>query len=267
MPENKECDKMSDDINMKKLLSEAEFRNREYMITHLSYDREMEFYQCVKMGNIEETMRLFKPLSSEGLGKLSEDPVRNLKYHLIITIAFVTRYCIEGGMNMEEAYNLSDIYIRRVDECSTPAEVDAIHREVIDTCVRRMNRLHKDRIFSRPVIVCIDYIYDNLHAKITLDDLADITGLSAPYLSKLFHRETGVTIKQYILGKKVEASENLLKFSDYSCSDISQYLGFGTESHFISVFKKFSKITPKEYRDRFFRSHWSEHKKSADDEK
>ena len=105
---------MASDMN--KLLSDMEFRNREYMITHLSYDREMEFYQSVKMGNIEETMRLFKPLNSEGLGKLSDDPLRNLKYHLIITIAFITRYCIEGGLPMEEAYNLSDIYIQRVDK-------------------------------------------------------------------------------------------------------------------------------------------------------
>ncbi len=235
-----------------------EFRNREYMITHLSYDREMEFYQSVKMGNVEETQRLFKPLNSEGLGKLSDDPVRNLRYHLVITIAFITRYCIEGGLPMEEAYNLSDLYIQRVDKCTSEKEIDTIHREVVDTYVHRMDQLHKKRVFSRPVITCIDYIYDNLHSKITLDDLADITGLSAPYLSKLFHKETGSTVKQYILGKKVEAAENLLKFSDHPCSDISQYLGFGTESHFIYVFKSFTKITPGEYRERFFRTRWGD---------
>ncbi|MBP3856851.1 MAG: helix-turn-helix domain-containing protein [Ruminiclostridium sp.] len=245
---------MPEKSDMKKMLSEVEFRNREYMITHLSYDREMEFYQSVKMGNVEETMKLFKPLSSEGLGKLSEDSLRNLKYHLVITIAFITRYCIEGGLNMEEAYNLSDIYIQRVDKCTSQEEVHSIHREVVETYVQRMNKLHRSGVLSRSVITCIDYIYDNLHSRITLDDLADITGLSAPYLSKLFHRETGVTVKQYILRKKVEAAENLLKFSDYPCSAISQYLGFGTESHFISVFKSFTKITPKEYRERFFRT-------------
>ena len=244
--------------DMKKLLSDMEFRNREYMITHLSYDREMEFYQSVKVGNRAEALRLFKPLDSEGLGKLSEDPLRNLKYHLIITIAFITRYCIEGGLPMEEAYNLSDIYIQRVDRCEAVAEVDEIHREVVDDYSRRMEKLHKNKLLSRPVITCIDYIYDNLHSKITLEDLADITGLSAPYLSKLFHKEMGVTVKQYILSKKVDAAENLLKFSDYPCSDISQYLGFGTESHFIYVFRKFTKTTPGEYRERFFRSRWGQ---------
>ena len=188
----------------------------------------------------------------------SDDPLRNLKYHLIITIAFVTRYCIEGGLPMGKAYNLSDIYIQRVDKCGSEDEVNAIHREVIDTYVHSMYRLHNSRTFSRAVMTCIDYIYDNLHSKITLDDLADMTGLSAPYLSKLFHKETGVTVKQYILRKKVEAAENLLKFSDQPCSAISHYLGFGTESHFISVFKSCTKITPKEYRERFFRSRWGD---------
>ncbi len=249
---------MPDNNDMKKMLSEMEFRNREYMITHLSYDREMEFYQSVKMGNIEETMRLFKPLTSEGLGTLSEDPLRNMKYHLIITIAFVTRYCIEGGLPMEQAYNLSDLYIQRVDKCSSQKDVESIHREVVDEYVHTMNRLHNDRLLPKPIVTCIDYIYDNLHSKITLDDLADITSLSAPYLSKLFHREMGITIKQYILRKKVEAAENLLKFSDYPCSSISQYLGFGTESHFISVFKNCTKTTPKEYRERFFRTRWGD---------
>ena len=247
---------MASDMN--KLLSDMEFRNREYMITHLSYDREMEFYQSVKMGNIEETKRLFKPLNSEGLGKLSDDPLRNLKYHLIITIAFITRYCIEGGLPMEEAYNLSDIYIQRVDKCTSVNEVDLIHREVVDTYVGRMDKLHRRKVLPRPVITCIDYIYDNLHSKISLDDLADITGLSAPYLSRLFHREMGITLKQYILSKKVEAAENLLKFSDYPCSDISQYLGFGTESHFITVFRSFTKTTPGEYRERYFRTRWGD---------
>ena len=254
---------MAEEQEMKRLLSQTEFKNREYMITHLSYDREMEFYQSLKMGNVEETMRLFKPLSSEGLGKLSNDSLRNIKYHLIITIAFITRYCIEGGLNMEEAYNLSDIYINRVDRCMSERDVHAIHRELVDAYVHRMNKLHENRVFSRPVIVCIDYIYDNLHSKITLDDLSDITGLSAPYLSKLFHRETGMTIKQYTLGKKVEAAENLLKFSDYPCADISHYLGFGTESHFISVFKTYTKTTPKEYRDRFFRTRWGDRNEAA----
>jgi len=104
-------------MDIEKKLSHVEFLNREYNVSHLSYDREMEFFQNIRLGNIDVVRRLFKPLDSEQMGKLSEDALRNLKYHLIITVALITRYCIEGGMEMETAYNLSDIYIQSIDKC------------------------------------------------------------------------------------------------------------------------------------------------------
>lgn len=244
------------DIN--KDLTNAAFINREYMINHLPYEREMEFYQSIKMGNLKEAKRLFKPLGGSGFGRLSDDPLRNLKYHLVVTIAFITRYCIEGGMEMETAYNLSDIYILRVDRCAKEEEIHAIHRELVEDYANRMHAIIKKGLYSKPIIACLDLIYDNLHNKITLNDLADKVGLSAPYLSKLFHREVGVTVSQYISRKRIEAAENLLKYSDYSCIDISNYLCFNSESYFIQVFKSYTKLTPKEYRERFFRTHWGD---------
>lgn len=239
------------DIN--KDLTKTAFKNRENMITHTPYEREMEFYQSIKMGNLKEAKRLFKPLGGRGMGKLSDDPLRNLKYHLVVTIAFITRHCIEGGMQMETAYNLSDIYILRVDRCSKEEEIHAIHRELVEDYANRMHIIIKRGMYSKSILVCIDLIYDNLHNKITLKDLADKVGLSAPYLSKLFHKEVGVTVSRYITQKRIEAAENLLKYSDYSCIEISNYLCFNSESYFIQVFKSYTKLTPKEYRERFFR--------------
>ena len=241
-------------MDVQKALSHIEFINREYNVSHLSYEREMQFYQSIKMGNAEEALRLFKPLDSKGLGKLSEDSLRNLKYHLVITVAFITRYCIEGGMDMEQAYNLSDIYIRSIDKCREEAEIHMLHREVVEDYAQRMHIIIKKTMYSRPIIMCFDYVYNNLHSRITLEELAQHIGLSSPYLSKLFHKEVGVTVTQYIMRKRIEAAENMLKYSELSSIEISDYLCFSSESHFIHVFKKHIKITPKEYRERFFRS-------------
>lgn len=244
------------DIN--KDLTKAAFENREYMTTHAPYEKEMEFYQSIKMGNVKEAMRLFTPLGGSGFGKLSDDSLRNLKYHLVVTIAFITRYCIEGGMEMETAYNLSDIYILRVDRCTAEEEIHAIHRELVENYANRMHAIIKKGLYSKAILVCLDLIYDNLHNKITLKELAEKVGLSAPYLSKLFHKEVGVTVSQYISQKRIEAAENLLKYSDYSCVEISNYLCFNSESYFIQVFKSYTKLTPKEYRERFFRVYWGD---------
>ena len=242
-------------MNIDKNLSHIEFLNREYSISHLPYDREMLFFQSVKQGNAAEAYRLLKPFGSSEMGNLSADPLRNLKYHLIITIAMLTRYCIEGGMEMEIAYNLSDIYIRNVDECQSEKEIHHLHLEVVDEFIQRMQQVQKQRLYSKPVTTCLEYIYDNLHNKISLEELAGVASLSPSYLSRLFHKETGVTISRYITHKRIQAAENMLKFSEYSFIDISNYLCFSSESHFIQTFKKQTGYTPKVYRELFFRTH------------
>lgn len=244
-------------MNVEKNLTRIEFLNRENSITHLPYDREMQFFHSIQKGNIAEAKRLLMPFNTKDMGVLSEDSVRNLKYHLVITVAFLTRYCIEGGMPMETAYNLSDIYIRTIDRCHTEEEIHHLHKEVVDDFVTRMHQLHKNKLYSKVIITCLDYIHDNLHTKITLEDLASVAGLSTSYLSRLFHKEVGLPVSKYIIRKRVEAAENMLKFSEYSFIEISNYLGFSSESHFIQTFKEYTGYTPKVYRDAFFRTHWN----------
>lgn len=245
-------------MNVDKKLSHIEFLNREYNVSHLSYEREMAFFHSIKQGDYAQAQRLFKPFNCEEMGKLSDDALRNLKYHLIITVAFITRYCIEGGMEMEAAYNLSDIYIRSIDKCRTEDEINMLHREVVADYAQRMSIIRKQNRYPKTVTMCLDYIYDNLHCKITLEKLSEFVQLSPAYLSKLFHKEVGITVSEYIVKKRIETAENMLKFSDSSCLEISDYLCFSSESHFIHVFKKHTGYTPKSYREHFFRSRTGE---------
>ncbi|MBE6354654.1 helix-turn-helix domain-containing protein [Treponema sp.] len=245
-------------MGIKEELTRIEFKNREYMINHIPYDREMAFYQSIRNGDMEEMKRLFKPLCVEGFGKLSDNPLRNLKYHLIITVAFITRYCIEGGLEMESAYNLSDIYIQKIDHCSSEEGIHQIHKEMTEAYVKRMQQQKTRKVYSKPISLCIDYIYDNLHSKISLDELSEVSSLSTSYLSKLFHSEVGITIAQYITNKKIEAAKNLLIYTDNTPVDISNYLSFSSESHFISVFKKITGLTPKKFRTIHFRYNFTE---------
>lgn len=245
-------------MNIDKRLMHEEFLHREYDVSHLAYEHEMAFFENLKKGDWEEVKRLFKPLGTGEMGVLSKDKLRNLKYHLIITVAFITRYCIEGGMEMGTAYNLSDVYIRKVDECETEVEIHFLHRAIIEDYTKRMSSIYKKNSYSRPVIIAMDYVYDHLQGKITLNELAAAVGISSAYLSRLFHKEVGMTVSEYIMNKRIQAAENMLKFSEYSISEISNYLCFSSESHFIHLFKKHTGETPKNYRKKYFRSRWGE---------
>lgn len=240
-------------MGIKDELAKTEFYNREYSLKHIPYDKELSFYQSIRNGDMKEMHRLFTPLCEEGFGRLSDNSLRNLKYHLIITIAFITRFCMEGGLEMETAYNMSDIYIRRVDTCTSEEEIHEIHKELCESYVRTMQNRRPKNHYSKPVHIAVDYIYDNLHNDITLPDIANEVGLSESYISRLFHRETGHSISGYVILKRVEAAKNLLIYTDYSTAEISSFLNFSSESHFIATFRKLTGNTPKKFRLTNFR--------------
>ena len=200
------------------------------------------------------------PLGAEGTGILSDDSLRNLKYHFIITIALVTRFCVEGGMEMEAAYTLSDLYIQKADKCTAADGIHKLHREAVLEFTHQMSRITHGTLYSKPIITAMDYIYDNLHEKISESDLAEHVCLSPSYISRLFKKEVGVTISTYIAVKRVETAQNMLKYSDFSPLEIANYLAFTSHSHFISTFKKYTGMTPNEFRKRYFRSNWNDKK-------
>ena len=239
-----------------KALTYKAFMNREYSFKHSPFEQEFEFYDCVKTGDIDNVKKLMTPLGGSGSGTLSEDPLRNLKYHFVVTIAMLTRFCVEGGMEMETAYTLSDLYIMKADKCTRQEDIHKLHSEAIIDFTMQMKRIARVNVYSKPVIVAMDYIYDNLHSRISVEDIAGSVGLSTSYLSRLFHKEVGVTISTYIAVKRVETAQNMLKYSDYSALDIGNYLAFTTHSHFISTFKKYTGMTPNEFRKKYYRSNW-----------
>lgn len=232
------------------------FLQRECHKSHLPYEKELQFYQAVQKGDIDVLKKIMVPLDNSSLGMLSNNPVRNLQYHLTITIAFITRFCIEGGMDIESAYTLSDLNIQKIDVCQTVKEISSLHEKIVFDYALRMQQIHREDINSIAVTQCIDYIYKNLHDPITISDLAAYTKKNPTYLCHIFKQEMHVTIARFIREKRVEAAMNMLRYSEYSMIDISNYLAFNSHSHFISVFKEYTGMTPKQYRKQYYRTKW-----------
>jgi YesN/AraC family two-component response regulator len=242
-------------MNIQKEWNDREFIMQEDNISHAPYGAEFDFYAAVKSGDTGKVIKLSEKAFTEknGLGQLSDNPLRNIRYHFIITVAMVARYCIEGGMEHEAAYRLSDFYIQQADQCTAIDQISRLHSIMTIDYTKRMKALKMDKIFSKPIVTCIDYIYRNLNARITVAMLAEYIDLHPNYLSKLFKKETGISISMYIQKRKVETAQNMLKYSDYSPAQIASILAFPTQSYFIEVFKKRVGMTPKKYQEFCFR--------------
>lgn len=218
---------------------------------HTEYER----YATIRSGDVEKVRKNFEQIKAnfdDGKGVLSDDPVRNTIYHLVVAGALIARFCVEAGMEQDVAYTLTDIYIRKADKCKSSDEViDLLEKMQLDFA-RRMKELRTANAISIHVRRSIDYIYNHLHELITLKGLAEREKLNPSYLAKLFAKETGCTVKSYITRAKIATAKNMLKYSDFSILDISLSLGFCTQSSFTSVFRKNTGITPAKYRDIYY---------------
>lgn len=225
---------------------------RENEFFHAPMDEEMRFYDSVKRGDIQKVRELYKPFGGAGFGVLSENPVQNIKFHFVVSIALMTRFCIDGGMQSERAYCLSDIYIRNADKCTTEEEIQELHRQAIADYTAKMEYIARVRVFhSKPVVHCMEYIYANLNRNFMLSEMAEKIGFSQEYLSRLFHKEVGMTIQAYLRKKRVEEAARMLMYTEYEAADIANYLAFSSHSHLIQAFKKEYGVTPRRYREQF----------------
>lgn len=246
-------------MNLSKEWYRSEFINHEMLEEHRIIETEFAFYDAIANGNIEFVEANCQEnafINPDGMGKLSENPLQNIRYHFVVTTAMITRYCVHAGMEQEKAYSLSDFYILKMDKCQTIAEINKIHDIMcLDLC-KQMNIIRNKQILSKPIVLCIDYIYSHIHYRITIKELAEYLKISESYLSKLFLKEMGISLSSYIVNLKIEKAKNLLQYSDYNIVDIANYLSFSSQSHFIQVFQKKTGLTPHKYRTQHFRTNW-----------
>ena len=230
----------------------AMYEQREGLEHTLPYHKETLMLYYVKTGNLEELKKFMASLdyNSMYIGRLSKDPLRQMQYSIVAGITMITRSAIEGGLPEIEAYNLSDVYIHKMDALTSIDEIGTLFNIAIYDFTRRVGHTKsRSRIYSYPITLCAEYINSHLHYPITLMDLSDVCKLSSQYLSTLFKKETGRTLTDYILEERLETSKQMLTYSDYSLSEIATNLAFCSHSNYTEHFRKQYGITPREYRD------------------
>lgn len=224
--------------------------SREAGVYHHSPDNEKLFLKHIQHGNKKELFRAFAALADQGVGILSRrSPLRHQKNIAITVITLATRAAMEGGMFPEEAYTLSDMHIQHIEELGEVGKVESALQAALGDFADGVKRGLDQRV-SRPIAVCQRYIFDHLYEELSLSVLAKVSGVSTVHLSRLFRRETGISLTEYIQRQRVEEAKQLLSLSAYSLSDISARLLFHDQSYFTKVFKKYAGVTPKQYRHR-----------------
>lgn len=94
----------------------------------------------------------------------------------------------------------------------------------------------------------LSYINENYCSEITLEDIAERIFMNATYFSDMFRKVVGRTFIDYLNDLRIQKAKLLLGISELRISEIADMVGFKEDSYFIRVFKKYTGMTPSEYR-------------------
>lgn len=248
---------MSANLKIAQSLERLAFEHREADYRHHTYDEDMSQYELIRRGDLrslEVGRRMFEGPTT---GSLSDDPLKNYQYLFVASITLACRFCIEGGMDAETAFNLSDLYIRQADRCRDAKEVFRLHEAMFRDYTLRMQALARKEVYSRQVHRCMDYVDRHLQRPLTVRILADALELSPSYLSVLFKKETGLALSEYIRRRRIDTARTLLEHTEFTCLEIAEYLCFSSDSHFSRVFRAYTGQSPTEYRRGHYQNHWT----------
>ncbi|HCK45354.1 MAG TPA: hypothetical protein DHW28_04735 [Lachnospiraceae bacterium] len=231
------------------------FENHENNVHHNPYDQEMREFGSIENGDLIQLEKSLQEDYDGTIGTLAKDPLRNLKNLVIVLVTLASRAAIRGGLSPEISFSLSDSYIQQIEECKDLALVAPLahkaefqYAEMVHEIKEKQKGILKKQKNPR-INKCKDFIFSHLHDRITLEDLAAEADCNPNYLSQLFKECEGISISGYILQEKINRAKNLLIYSDYSYIEIATYLGFSSQSHLGTQFKKHTGYTLRQYRE------------------
>ena len=231
------------------------FENHENNVHHNPYDQEMREFGSIENGDLIQLEKSLQEDYDGTIGTLAKDPLRNLKNLGIVLVTLASRAAIRGGLSPEISFSLSDSYIQQIEECKDLALVAPLahkaefqYAEMVHEIKEKQKGILKKQKNTR-INKCKDFIFSHLHDRITLEDLAAEADCNPNYLSQLFKECEGISISGYILQEKINRAKNLLIYSDYSYIEIATYLGFSSQSHLGTQFKKHTGYTLRQYRE------------------
>ncbi len=213
-----------------------------------------DFLRAIKESDIDYIKEFFPKVklifTGEELGirgRVIKDPLRSLKN---ISLSYNTLYFItalNGGMDPLIGHYMAEKYAILIEYVDNEDDLRSIHEEMLYNYASRENRLHNKGLdtLSRKINAYID---NNFMEDINNDSIATHFNISKEHMMRTYKKETGDTINNYLVTKRINEAKELLLLSDLSMTEIAFRVGFKNSQYFSNSFKKNTGFSPKDYR-------------------
>ena len=213
-----------------------------------NYESEQRLMEAVSKGKLNLVTSVAATVYNNGTEPRLTDSLRDRKNYLVILKTLLRKAAQFGGVHPLHIHRLSATYAQRIEKVRTIKESLQLQEEMIrGYCL--LVKKHSLSQYSYYVGKAITLIHFDLTADLSLGAIAAKINVNSSYLSKLFHKECGCTLTEYVNRQRLEQAVMLLRYSGKMIQDIAGECGFQDTTYFIRVFKKFYGVTPAVYRE------------------
>lgn len=215
------------------------------------YYYEDSILQAIKTGDELILKETVNQLSHAISPALSGDELRSEKNYSIMAYDRLSQSAIQSGLDIETAYRSRDTFVKDTEQAEKLTEILKLRDTAILFYTQQIGKINNSLVspHSQTVIAIIQYLKNNLDSNIKTQEIAKQFHMSESKLRKLFKQEKNVTIQQYFLNLKIEATKQLL-YEGKSLTEITDLLQFSTPANLSRTFKRLVGISPLKYRQK-----------------
>ncbi len=202
----------------------------------------MDWAILLDRGNIEELAKIIQDTMQYFHEETSSRETLDLFYFGFVNLLF--QAANRKGLSLYDTVTMQEVL--EGHSARTPAHMQVWAIKLL----MKVEQTFTDRARDASAIIfkIQSFIQDNLDKELSRDDIANSVYRNPAYLSRLFRKETGLSLSDYIVQAKVERAKRLLMDTNDKISNIAEGLGYVHFSYFAKLFKKLAGLTPQEYR-------------------
>lgn len=218
-----------------------------YTSVEARYAVEDAMLDAVRRGDISEATYQQNLFMGFHLDQRIPDALRDAK-NMIIAVNTAYRKAIQqAAVHPLYIDAISGKFVVEIERAETTEQLMALIPQMIrHYCL--LVQQHSMKRYSSAVRSCLNYIDFHYMEPLSLESLAVRFTINKNYLSTRFHRETGMTVTDYINKTRVQRAADLLGKTAYSMQAVAEQCGFADANYFARIFKKINGISPNEYR-------------------
>ena len=138
-------------------------------------------------------------------------------------------------------------YVMRIQDEKFLCDLGIFMEEIIYQTFKEIENL-ANKGYSYMIRTAMHYMESNYCKDISLTELAELTGGSANYFSRIFKREVGSNFVDWINRLRIEKAKNILLTDTAKVYEVAELVGYSEYKYFITMFKKYTGVTPKQFR-------------------